>query len=77
MLKNDYDLWVRRGRAEELNKLQKTLFYLLVQRGGCKHNVSVRVQFRFFTADHHHLWWECGGRCCVVCPWQRHQGFPI
>ena len=43
-------------------------------RGGCTHKVGVRVQFRFFTADHHHLWWECGGRRCVVCPWQRPQG---
>ena len=74
MLKNDYDLWVRQVRAEELNKLQKTPFCLPVRRGGCTHNVGVRVQFRFFTTDHHHLWWERGGRCCVVCPWQRHQG---
>ena len=27
-----------------------------------------------FIADHHHLWWECCGRCCVVCPWKRHEG---
>ena len=47
MLKNDYDQWVRQGRAEELNKLQKTPFSLPVQGGGCMHNVSVRVQFRF------------------------------
>ena len=25
MLKNEYDQWVRQGRAEELNRLQKTL----------------------------------------------------
>ena len=67
MLKNDYDLWVRQGRAEELNKLQKTPFCLPVRWGGCAHNVGVQVQFRFFTADHHHLWWELGGKvlCCL------------
>ena len=74
MLNNDYDQWVRQGRAEKLNKLQKTLFSLPVQWGGCTHNVSVRVQFRSLIADHHHLWWEYGGRCCVVCLWQRHEG---
>ena len=34
MLKNDNDQCVRQGRAEELNKLQKTRFCLPVQVGG-------------------------------------------
>ena len=49
ILKNEYDQWVRQGRAEELKKLQKSLFGLPVQWGGCTHNGSFRVQFRFLS----------------------------
>ena len=36
-----------------LNKLQKTLFSLLVQCGGGMHNVSVWVELRFFYRQSH------------------------
>ena len=74
MLKNAYDQWVREGRTQELNRLRQTPFTLLVKWQGHTSNTLVCVTFRLLTTGHHHLWWECGGRCCVVCPWKRHEG---
>ena len=74
MLKTTYDQWVREGHTQELNRLRQTPFTLPVKWQGHTSNALVRVTFRLLTADHHHLWWECGGRYCVVCPWKRHEG---
>ena len=62
------------GHTQELNRLRHTPFTLPVKLQGHTSNTLVRVTFRLLTAGHHHLWWECGGRCCVVCPWKRHEG---
>ena len=74
MLKNTYHKWVREGRTQQLNRLRQTPFTPPVKWRGHTSTTLVRVTFRLLTADHHHLWWECGGRCCVVCPWKRHEG---
>ena len=74
MLKNTYNQWVGEGRTEEHNRLRHTPFTLPVKWQGHTSNTLVRVTFRLLTADHHHLWWEYGGTCCVVCPWKRHEG---
>ena len=74
MLKNTYHPWVREGRTQELKRLRHTPFTLSVKWQGHTASTLVRVAFRLLTADHHHLWWECGGRRRVVCPWKLHEG---
>ena len=74
MLKNRYNQWVREGRSQELNRWCQTPFTLPAKWQGHTSNTLVRVTFRLRTAHHHHLWWKRGGRCCVVCPWKRHDG---
>ena len=74
MLKEADEEWVKEGRPPELNTLSNTSFSLPICCQGKQHKTLQHVRIRFFTADHHHLWWECGGRCCVTRPWHRHKG---
>ena len=73
MLKEAYENWVKEGRPVEFNTLNGASFSLPIRWEGKQYKTVVRIHFRFVTADHHHLWWECGSRFCVACPWQRHE----
>ena len=74
MSKVEYSGWVAEHRPRELNTLAARPFVVPVRFAGCVHRVQVTVAFQFVIADHHQLWWELGGRACVVCPWERAHG---
>ena len=74
MSKVDYSGLVAEHRPRKLNTLGAQPFVVPVRFAGCVHRVQVTVAFRFVIAYHHQLWWELGGRACVVCPWERAHG---
>ena len=74
MSKVDYSGWVAEHRPREWNTLAAQPFVVPVRFAGCVHRVQVTVAFQSVIADHHQLWWELGGRACVVCPWERAHG---
>ena len=39
-----------------------------------KYGRTLHVQFGCLTADHHHLWSECGQKGCVACTWVNKHG---
>ena len=74
MSKVDHSGWVAEHSPRELNTLAAQPFVVPVHFAECVHRVQVTVAFQVVIADHHQLWWELGGRACVVCPWARAHG---
>ena len=71
------DLWTWGSCAIDLLRGAGVCFrYSSKGRVSRNHVIELSVQRALAIAcvDHHHLWWECWGRCCVVCPWQQHEG---
>ena len=57
-----------RNRRTKLKALVAQCFVVPVRFRRGVHHVQVTVAFQFVLADHHQLWWQLGGRTCVVCP---------
>ena len=60
------------GASRRYKKLQATTFRLHVVVARTRHVVQLRLQLRFFMADHHQIWSELqNGQGSCSCQWDR------